>query len=169
MDGRMRGLMRTKKTTFEVVSLAAIAPLINNAQILGNTPEARHKTVTGRILSVTYDQSLADTRKMLFSSVGWRVASALTMEDALALCQDESFDLIVIGHSIPIDHRQLMLKELRRCCNAPILALYRPTEPALPGADYTFDSQQSPAALLAAIANILKSRHGMSLDGVLIS
>jgi DNA-binding NtrC family response regulator len=156
--------MGTRKTTFEVVSLAAIAPLISNAQILGEQEDTGAKTTAGRILSVTYDRSLAATREMLFSSVGLHVASALTLKDAIKLCQNESFDLIVVGHSIPIDHRQLMVKELHRCCDAPIMALYRPAEPALPEADYTFDSMQSPAALLAAITNILKSKPRPSLD-----
>jgi DNA-binding response OmpR family regulator len=161
--------MGTRKTTFEVISLAAIAPLIGDAQILGEPEDTGARTIAGRILSVTYDQNLAVTREMLFSSVGLHVASALTLKDAIGLCQDELFDLIVVGHSIPIDHRPLMVKELRHCCDAPILALYRPTEPALPGADYTFDSMQSPAALLAAITNILKSKHRPSQDDASIS
>jgi DNA-binding response OmpR family regulator len=161
--------MGTRKTTFEVVSLAAIAPLIGDAQILGEPEGTGAKTTARRILSVTYDPSLATTREMLFSSIGLHVTSALTLEDAIGLCQNKSFDLIVVGHSIPIDRRQLMVKGLRRCCDAPILALYRPVEPSLPGADYTFDSTQSPVALLAAITNILKSKTGPSLENASIS
>ena len=157
--------MGTRKTTFEVVSLETIAPLIS-----GGEPESTGaETAARRILSVAYDQMLAATREMLFSSIGLYVASALTLEGAIELCQSQSFDLIVVGHSMPMDHRQSLAKGLRRHCDAPILVLHRPTEPALPEADYTFDSMQSPAALLTAITNILKSKPGPSHDDASIS
>jgi hypothetical protein len=157
--------MGTRKTTFEVVSLETIAPLIG-----GRKPEsAGDKAAAGRILSIAYDQILAATREMLFSSIGLYVASALTLGGAIELCRSQSFDLIVVGHSIPRDHRQSLVKELGRYCDAPILALYRPVEPALPGADYTFDSTQSPAALLAAITNILKSKPSTFQENASIS
>lgn len=158
MDRRACRPMGTRKTRFEVVPLAAIAALVGNTQLPGATPATRVKTVTGRILSVAYDRSLAATREMLFSSIGLHVASALTMENAIGLCQSESLDLIVVGHSIPIDHRQELVKELRRHCDAPVLALYRPGEPRLVEANYVFDSTQSPAALLEAVSGILKSK-----------
>src|SRR6478672_10920051 len=98
-----RQQMAIRKTTFEVVPLADIAPLLGNADVLGKTPEAEDKTARkpARILSVSYDHSLAATREMLFASVGFQVSSVLNMDQAIKLCATERFDLIVIGHSLP--------------------------------------------------------------------
>jgi DNA-binding NtrC family response regulator len=146
--------MSTRKTTFEVVPLSAIAPL------LGETQEAGvHSALQpARILSVTYDRSLGTTREMLFASAGFQVSSAWTLDQAIRLCAAAHFDLIVIGHSIPIQERELLLQELRSRCSAPALALYRLGEPPLTNANYLFDSAESPARLLEAVVNILKPK-----------
>ena len=60
-----------------------------------------------------------------------------------------------MGHSMPLSHRQFLVKKLRSHCDAPILALHRPGEPRLAGADYTFDSTLDPALLLETVTNIL--------------
>jgi PleD family two-component response regulator len=153
--------MSIRKTTFEVVPLADIAPLLI-AHARGEAHEAGTKAATkgARILSVTYDPSLAATREMLFASVGFQVSSVLTAKEAMQLCATERFDLIVIGHSIPLSHKQLLVKMLRPHCDAPILALQRLGEPSLPDANYTFDSTLSPALLLETVTNILKLKTG---------
>jgi hypothetical protein len=154
--------MAIRKTTFEVVPLADIAPLLGDADALGKTPEAEDKTARkpARILSVSYDHSLAATREMLFASVGFQVSSVLNIDQAIKSCATERFDLIVIGHSLPLAHRQSLLNELRQRCNAPILALHRLGEPPLTGPTYVFDSTLSPALLLEMVTNILKLSSG---------
>ena len=151
-----------RKTTFEVVPLAEIAPLLDDANVLGEAPQTEITTAQkpARILSVSYDQSLAATRELLFASVGLQVSSVLNIDQAIQLCATEQFDLIVIGHSLPLAHRQLLLKELGHRCNAPILALHRLGEPPLTGATYIFDSTLSPALLLEMVTNILKLNSG---------
>ncbi len=98
--------MATRKTTFEVVPLAAIAPLLKDAELLGSVEETGPKTAPqpAKILSVANDMSLASTREMLLTSVGFQVSSALTVGQAIQLCATEEFALVVIGHSIPRDH-----------------------------------------------------------------
>jgi len=152
--------MATRKTTFEVVPLAAIAPLLKDARILGDAEETGPETASqpAKILSVTYDMSLASTREMLLASVGFQVSSALTVGQAIQLCAAEKFALVVIGHSIPTDHRQWLLKELRSRCTTPILAIRRPMEAPLIEADYTFDSTESPALLVEMVIDILKPK-----------
>jgi DNA-binding NtrC family response regulator len=152
--------MATRKTTFEVVPLAAIAPLLKDAELLGSIEETGPKTAPqpAKILSVANDMSLASTREMLLSSVGFQVSSALTVGQAIQLCATEEFALVVIGHSIPMDHRQWLLKELRGRCTTPILAIRRPGEAPLIEADYTFDSSESPALLVEMVIDILKPK-----------
>jgi DNA-binding response OmpR family regulator len=151
--------MATRKTMFEVVKLADIAPLVRDAEVLGNAEEEELQTCSqpARILSVTYDMSLATTREMLFSSAGFQVTSVLTVGRAIQLCATESFELVVIGHSM-LAHKQWLLKELRGRCAAPVLAVTRPGESLLTGADYVFDSTESPALLLETVVNILRPK-----------
>lgn len=154
--------MATRKTTFEVVKLTVIAPLLRDAEILGNAEEEelQARSQPARILSVTYDMSLATTREMLFASAGFQVSSVLTVGQAIQLCAAESFGLVVVGHSIPLAHREWLLKELRARCAAPVLAVTRPGESQLTGADYVFDSTESPALLRETVVGILRPKTG---------
>ena len=151
--------MATRKTTFEVVPLADIASLLKDAEVLG-AEETDLETAPQRakILSVANDTSLAMTREMLLSGAGFQVSSALTVGQAIQHCTAEEFALVIIGHSIPRDQRQWLLKELRSHCTTPILAVRRPGEVPLIEADYTFDSTESPALLVEMVMNILKPK-----------
>jgi DNA-binding NtrC family response regulator len=153
--------MATRKTTFEVVPLADIAPLLKDAQETGFAAAPR----AARILSVTYDLSLATTREMLFSSAGFQVTSVLTVGQAIERCAAEEFELVIVGHSIPLDQRKWLLKEVRGRCATPVLALRRAGEPPLTEADYTFDSTESPALLLETVVNILRPRNHSAITG----
>ncbi|HXA83480.1 MAG TPA: hypothetical protein VNZ47_00290 [Candidatus Dormibacteraeota bacterium] len=152
--------MATRKTTFEVVKLAEIAPLLRDAEILGNAEEADRATAPARILSITYDRSLAATREMLFTSLGFQVSSASTLDQAINLCRHQKFELIVIGHCIPLASRRLLIRELRRRCATPLLAFHRPGETPVAGVDHVFDSTQSPARLLSVVVGILRPESG---------
>jgi DNA-binding NtrC family response regulator len=134
--------MSRRKGHFEVVRLADIAFL---------TAGPSH----GRILSLTPDPSLARTREMLFARAGFEVATFLDVDEAIAACQKGSFDLIVIGHTIPLAERKALVKELRRRCDTPVLAVLRYGEPRLLEADYFFDSLENPALFLETVINIL--------------
>ena len=153
--------MATRKTMFEVVKLEEIAPLLGNAEILGNGERADRDKAPARILSITFDRSLAATREMLFNSVGFQVFSASTVDQAIKLCADKRFELIVIGHSMPLESRRLLVRELRRRCAAPLLALQRPGETPVSGVDRVFDSTLSPARLLAEVIGILRPESDM--------
>ncbi len=78
-----------------------------------------------RILSVSYDQALLATRKMLLEHRGYDVTSALGFTDAVELCQDSRFDLFILGHSIPEKDKLNLIKTFRRHCDAPIVSLER--------------------------------------------
>src|SRR6267142_1039334 len=153
--------MATRKTTFEVVKLAEIAPLLKDAEVLGDAEEAETKGTSARILSVSYDLSLAATREMLFTSVGFQVSTTSNIDQALELCANKAFDLIVIGHSMPLDQTRFLVKELRLRCDTPLLVLQRPGESLVTRVDYIFDSTESPALLLEAVVNIVTPQAGV--------
>jgi DNA-binding NtrC family response regulator len=141
-----------KKTRFEVVPLASVVTLLGQVQQAGTPAKS------GKILSVTFDRMLGATREMLFTQAGFQVKTVSDIGHAIQLCAAEPFDLIVIGHSIPIQQRELLLKEVRRQCGTPTLALCRHGEPPLTNADHVFDAMASPGLLLETAVEILKSR-----------
>jgi hypothetical protein len=109
-----------------------------------------------RILCISYDESLLTTRKMLLEEAGFVVTPAFGFAEASAICRfDPLFDLAVIGHSIPRADQTLFVEMLRRNCRAPVLAVRRPTEDALPEADFSVDSYEGPEGLVKAVQSAL--------------
>jgi hypothetical protein len=88
----------------------------------------RHRFPPGQILSLAYDLGLANSRERLLASAGYQVSTFLDIADAVKACQAQHFDLIVVGHSIPVAQRKAFVKEVRRLCEAPVLAILRPGE-----------------------------------------
>jgi DNA-binding NtrC family response regulator len=78
-----------------------------------------------RILSVSYDAVLLATRQMLLEQKGYTVTSALGFREALEHCQNDGFDLFVLGHSIPEKDKLHLIETFRVSCPAPILSLER--------------------------------------------
>ena len=106
------------------------------------------------VLSISYNQSLLLTRQMLLEQMGHRVHSAEGFAKAYELCDDGSrFHLIVLGHSIPHDDKIAMVRHCKAACICPVLALLRPGEESVPGADRSVDSSD-PQAFIAAVNEI---------------
>jgi DNA-binding NtrC family response regulator len=139
------GTSLPRKTNFEIVRKSEMAPVLKPDQ------------EGSRILSVAHELSLLKTRELLFSRAGFKVSSFQAIAPAIRACKRRPFDLIVVGHSIPLEERKKMVKELRAMCQTPILALVRPNEPQLMEADYVFDSTASPLLLLETVIKILAS------------
>jgi DNA-binding NtrC family response regulator len=133
--------MSKHKMHFEVIKQADIAPLLHNHN---------------RILSLTYDPSLARTRELLFTRAGFEVSTFTDVAKATAACREASFDLVVLGHCIPLAEKRALAKEVAEKCSVPVLALMRHGEPRMPEADYFFESLENPALLLEMIIKILR-------------
>jgi len=105
------------------------------------------------ILSVSYDEQLLTTRRMLLEREGYKVTSALSRAEALAKCKQGAFDLLILGHSLPTADKQELIAVFRRSSAAPILLLRRQGEPMVAAADYNV-LPDSPEDLLKTVANI---------------
>src|ERR1051326_4180361 len=66
----------------------------------------------GRIISISYDETLLRTRQLVLEQGAYTVISALGLNDALARCSEPA-DLIVIGHSIPRDDKLDIIHRFR--------------------------------------------------------
>ena len=110
-----------------------------------------------RILSISYDASLLVTRQMMLELAGYEVVSAEGFADALEHCGG-TFDLIIMGHSIPQKDKRAILSELHeRGCDAPLLSLLRSGEQKIPEAIDAVDPHR-PDDLLATVKSILSQK-----------
>jgi len=108
-----------------------------------------------RILSVSYDFSLLTTRALILQKAGHEVVSAYGLVDAMLACKEGTFDLVIIGHSIPRSEKEALLHEIRATCGAPVLSLYKRAEGPIEGVDYALDGLEGPDALVSLIRKAL--------------
>jgi DNA-binding response OmpR family regulator len=106
-----------------------------------------------RILSVSYDVSLLATRRMMLEVKGYSVTSALGFTQSLEHCKAAGFDLFILGHSIPLDDKQALIRNFKENCPAPILSLERMGEPRV-DSDY-HASPDNPEQLLRLVESII--------------
>lgn len=111
-----------------------------------------------RILSISYDAVLLATRELLLMQMGHEVISAEGFAPAYEACEARGgrFDLIVLGHSIPHADKVAIIKHCVHSCSCPVLALLRPNEGPVEGAQRSIDSGD-PRAVMAAVEKILKT------------
>lgn len=110
------------------------------------------------LLSVSYDESLLRTRHWILETAGFNVTSALGFTQAANHFQTGAFDLVIIGHSIPYEDREALLKVLRKKAECPVLSLKRPGDPPLPGFDHSIDAWDGPEALISAVRKTLGAK-----------
>ena len=111
--------------------------------------------VAKRILVIAYDPSLLLTRKLLLEQAGYEVITAEGFVAACEACeaQKEKFDLAVLGHTVPPRDKEPIIARLRQNTRTPILALVKPHEALVRGADLSVETE--PSVLLAAIKNLI--------------
>src|ERR1041385_4328019 len=112
---------------------------------------------TATILSVSYDKSLLHTRQLMLEAQGYRVTSAYGFSEAKKHCAAGSFDLFILGHSIPHEDKKELIALFRAHCPAPILSLLRDGEQIVDGAEYQA-SPDDPNRLIEVIEEIIRNR-----------
>ena len=108
-----------------------------------------------KILSVSYDPVLLRTRQSVLETGGYGVISVLGFVDAIAACQGEDYDLLILGHSVPYADKRALIEASRKCRHAHVLALIRPGERDVEGASKSSDTSYSPDTLLAAVTELV--------------
>jgi DNA-binding NtrC family response regulator len=112
----------------------------------------------GRILSVSYDQSLLYTRQLILEQHGYDVVSALGFTQALKCCdQAKDFSIFILGHSIPREDKEALIAAFRGHCSGTVVALKRYNEGPVAGAD--FETEPSPEAILEVLEQIHSTKH----------
>jgi DNA-binding NtrC family response regulator len=74
------------------------------------------------ILSISRDERLLRTRQMVLESAGWQVVPAMETDEALRRFQEQGFDVVVLGHSIPSSERIWLAQTMKSIrSNVPIV------------------------------------------------
>ncbi len=86
-----------------------------------------------QILCISWEPELAKQREEIFGESGCHVTSVVGLEAAEKAVMDD-FDLLVLGHSVPREHKRRLMRMFRAHSEAPILSLLAPGQPPLPEA-----------------------------------
>ncbi len=109
---------------------------------------------SSRILCVSWDAALAESRELLFTHSGFNVISAMGEEEAMFRCRTKA-DLLVLGHSVPQEEKLKVVHCFRRFNDSPVLSLLRPGQAKLPEVDYGVE-YLDPEGLLRAVRSIMR-------------
>jgi DNA-binding response OmpR family regulator len=111
-----------------------------------------------QILLISYDERLLIARRLHLEQAGYEVCSALGFKEAIANCKDgRSYDLLILGHSIPSHEKKALITAFRAYHTSPILSLWAHDEQIADSVDYLAFSD-SPDKLLNNVASILDRR-----------
>lgn len=105
------------------------------------------------ILSVGLYGPLVHTRQLLLEQYGHSVSSATDFRDAVAQCSRRSYDLLILGHSIPDSEKDDLVRAFREHCAAPVLCLRRHLEQGARTAEYHV-AIEDPADLARTVASV---------------
>jgi hypothetical protein len=111
-----------------------------------------------RILSVSCDPNLLRSREDVLRSGGLNVTSTLCVTDAVPLCESGEFCLLIVGHSVPDERKAELTARFRTGCKGAVLALHTSLEAPDSGADYTFNTGDGPAKLMAFVLSNNRQR-----------
>lgn len=160
--------MAQREPQFEIIPLKKISSLVASAERISPRP---------RVLSISYDESLARTRELILEAAGINVHTALDLQKAMGLFEKNRYDLVILGHSIPFKERQLIAQRLRAISSTPILAISRVGEHSPVPAEHHVNAADGPRRLLTMVRGILKMaepaaatlNEGESGDEVIVS
>ncbi len=105
-----------------------------------------------KVLNVSADLSLLETRRAILERGGYLVSCASNAVEAVLLCRKEAFDAVVIGHSLPKRQKHAVIQAVRRYNPAArIIGLYKISTAEAVGADVVMDSHDDPEILVQII------------------
>lgn len=93
----------------------------------------------------------------MLEKAGVSVVSVVQNDDPLPACGDTPPTLLILGHSVPRDHKRRIITSFRRRCAAPVLSLLEQNQKKLPEADYGAEIQH-PSELISLVRDILQGR-----------
>jgi CheY-like chemotaxis protein len=108
-----------------------------------------------RILAVSYDPQLLRSRCAILRKAGYILESATSMNEAINRFQAIDFDLVLLGHSVPVPERDVLLRVIRASGSLAPVVTVAPLTDRLPYAPAETIIQSSPEKLLSGIKEVL--------------
>jgi hypothetical protein len=90
-----------------------------------------------KVLCTGWDQGLLDTRTLILKTAGHEVQQARTQGEVVSACEQDKFDVVVIGQTVTVRMKRVIVTLVKQhCADAKILELYQPhMGRAIPDAD----------------------------------
>jgi DNA-binding response OmpR family regulator len=108
--------------------------------------------IARRILSIEYNAPVLETRNAILRAAGYEITSASTFYQALERLQENRFDLVLVGRSIPgVQLRGFLELVQLKAPAARTMVLRDSSQDKDFRADYLHDPDQGPEALLSAV------------------
>jgi hypothetical protein len=114
-------------------------------------------SLKGRILSVTVDRPVSQTRHLVLRSVGHYVHAVGNAEEALKSLEAGQFDLALVGHSIGYQQQRALTLEIKRRWRLPVIVIPHSVGSRIPEADREVEVLSDPTVLLSHIQDLLNS------------
>ena len=105
-----------------------------------------------RVICISWEEGLSKSRELLLRSLGVTVLSGLYQHEARRLCKEDA-DLLVLGHSVPIEEKKSLIHSFRKHSTAPVLSILQPIHTKLPEATFGVDAK--PEEVLGMVRKIL--------------
>src|SRR5690349_24962214 len=106
-----------------------------------------------RILSISYNIALLQTRELMLAREGFEVESAVGFTAAVHASENGKFDLVIMGHSIPSADQAFIIEKLKALSDAPIQALRRAHDGPLETTEYNI-APHEPERFLSCVTGI---------------
>lgn len=114
-----------------------------------------------KVLSVSRDGVLAQTRSTILQRAGLQVDTVMDTEEAARLLFDKSYDAVVLEHSLSREGKAEVIGAARSARSAPwIIGLYNLWSSEARGVHIAIDTQDGAEALVTAIRRLVSGRSG---------
>lgn len=113
-----------------------------------------------RILSLSYHQESGRSRKHELERVGFKVTSAKTIAEAERLIQTKRFNVLLIGHTVPISQRVELALLAKSAQKMQVIFFYNGSITQAESADAILSADGTTEDLIAAIDRLTKKTAG---------
>lgn len=111
-----------------------------------------------RILSISADRAVFDSRNRVLEFVGFDVVGSFEGAGALERFKSEVFEAVVIGHSMPARERLRLMRDMKESKpRIPVILIQQSGDSGedMLQADAVCDSLDSPERLIQTLSNLL--------------
>src|SRR4051812_18992353 len=111
-----------------------------------------------RILSITFDNLTGLARNVMLAHAGYAVSPATSTTRAFELLATWTFDLVIIGDTVPEAERRLLFLEIKRKYDVPIVLMDAGDVDPLIRARAHIDANATPQELMKTVSSLVPNK-----------